>query len=196
MAACVAQLLWLAAAGPDSAARAQPQSSPARVRPDPAGPPDGHDLMLRWLARARERSATENVYTGGEVHAAERAELESLPPDAPAGLRLRLSLAVGRDDLRLGNNRAAAERLLEAYELAEGRDTEVTFQLGLAHLRLGETQNCIRHRHPDSCVLPIRSGGIHREQAGARAAVRYLAEVLEREPGHLAARWLANMARW
>ena len=155
---------------------------------------DGHSRMLRTLEGVRIRSAAENIYTGSDILAEERAELEELSDHAPATVRAKLVLSVGKDDLRLGDNRQAVERLREAYDLTEGRDIEVTFQLAVAFMRLGESRNCIHHRDPASCILPIREGGIHREQTGARNAIRYLTEVLDRKPDHLAARWLLNVA--
>ncbi len=154
----------------------------------------GHARMLRALEEVRIQSAAENIYTGSAVLVSVRSKLSALPDRAPAAQRARLLLSIGRDDLRLGDSEQAVEHLLEAYELTGGSDTEVTFQLALAFLRLGELRNCIRHRDAESCILPIRSGGIHKEQAGARGAVRYLTEVLERNPDDLAARWLLNVA--
>ena len=155
---------------------------------------DGHVRMLRLLGGIRDRSATENIYTGSEIRARERAELDRLPEGVSATTKAELLFEVGRDDLRLGHSSQAVERLLEAYELTRGRDIEVTFELAVAHMRLGEAQNCIGHRNPESCVLPVRSGGVHRDKTAVQSAIRYLEEVLGRKPDHLAARWLLNLA--
>ena len=167
---------------------------PIEPAPESIEEEDGHVRMLRLLGEIQNRSATENIYTGSEIGARERTELDRLPESASATARAELLSEVGRDDLRLGHNRQAVDRLLEAYNLTHGRDIEVTFQLAVAHMRLGEVQNCIGHRHPESCVLPIRSGGVHRDKTAVRNAVRYLEEVLGRKPDHLAARWLLNLA--
>ena len=45
-----------------------------------------------------------------------------------------------------------------------------------------------------SCLLPIRGGGIHRRTEGSTGALRALQEVLALEPENLRARWLLNVA--
>ena len=150
--------------------------------------------MLKLLREIRDRSSTENLYIGPAFHAREREQLEMLPADAPAAHRGRLHLFVGKDELRLGNNQRAVEHLLKAYELSDKSLVQPAFQLAVAHLRLGETQNCLAHRNAESCILPIRGGGVHQDQSGAREAIKYLKVVLDRQPKHIAARWLLNLA--
>ena len=155
---------------------------------------DSHRRMLELLRGIRDQGSRENVYTGDALHARERGQLELLPADAPASHRARLHLIVGKDELRLGRNEQAVAHLLKAYELSDKNLVQPAFQLAVAYLRLGETQNCLAHRNAESCILPIRGGGVHREQAGARTAIQYLKEVLDRRPEHIAARWLLNLA--
>ena len=155
---------------------------------------NGHQRMLKLLQEIRDRSATENSYTGVDIHSRERKQLESLPADAPTAQRARLHLLVGKDELRLGNNLRAVEHLLVAYELSDKSLVQPAFQLAVAYLRLGEAQNCLAHRNAESCILPIRGGGVHQEQTGARTAIKYLMEVLDRQPNHIASRWLLNLA--
>jgi VCBS repeat protein/ASPIC/UnbV protein len=66
--------------------------------------------------------------------------------------------------------------------------------LALCYLRLGEQQNCITRHTLESCLLPIRGGGVHTEQRGSRAAIREFATLLERSPDDFGARWLFNIA--
>lgn len=150
--------------------------------------------MLEWLERARDLSSTENIYTGVELLAGERAELEAMPGSVDPRSRAELYYRVGKDDLRLGNNEQAVDRLQRAYDLIGGNDTDLAFNLAVAYLRLAESQNCIAHRHPESCVLPIRAGGVHQQKRATYSAIRYLKEVLGRQPDHLTARWLLNLA--
>lgn len=155
---------------------------------------DGHERMVAELERVAARGSIENVYTGTDLLAAERAEFEALPADAEPAIRVRLGLQIGRDDLRLGRNQQAVERLKAADSLAGRESAETAFALAVAYLRLAESQNCVDHRDPRSCILPIEGGGLHRDQASARSAVRNLSRVLERQPNHLTARWLLNLA--
>ena len=78
------------------------------------------------------------------------------------------------------------------------------FLLAVAYLRLGETENCCLRYNAQSCILPIRGGGLHSQERGSRSAIRYFMEVLHeteraadpeliyeiREPS----RWLMNIA--
>lgn len=155
---------------------------------------DGHERMVAELERVAARGSTENPYTGMELLAAERAEFESLPADTEPATRVRLGLQIGRDDLRLGRNQQAVDQLKAAHALA-GRDSgEAAFALAVAYLRRAESENCVVHRDPRSCILPIEGGGLHRNQGSARNAVQFLSRVLERQPNHLTARWLLNLA--
>ena len=155
---------------------------------------DSHRRMLELLRDIRDQGSRGNEYTGDALHARERGQLELLPADVSAAHRARLHLIVGKDELRLGRNEQAVTHLLKAYELSDKNLVQPAFQLAVAYLRLGETQNCLAHRNAESCILPIRGGGVHREQAGARTAIRYLTEVLDHRPQHIAARWLLNLA--
>jgi len=64
----------------------------------------------------------------------------------------------------------------------------------MCHLRLGEQENCLLNHNADSCVLPIRGGGIHKLQRGSRGAITVLTDLLTRYPDDLRARWLVNIA--
>ena len=66
--------------------------------------------------------------------------------------------------------------------------------LGLASLRLGETDNCIRDHSAESCLLPIRGGGVHRRPEGSQRALELFGQVLRERPGDLSTRWLYNLA--
>ena len=185
--------LLVAASNAHSQAPGTRVEGPTTDRADPERQESGHARMVRTLEEVRLQSAAENIYTGSDILASEHAKLSALSDSTPSAERARLLLSIGKDELRLGGNEQAVDHLLEAYELTEGRDTEVTFQLAVAYLRLGESRNCIHHRDADSCILPVRGGGIHKEQTGARNAIRYLTEVSERNPDDLAARWLLNL---
>jgi len=61
-------------------------------------------------------------------------------------------------------------------------------------LRMGEQENCLNDHNADSCLFPIRNGGVHKLQRGSRGAVTVLKELLTKYPGELRARWLLNIA--
>ncbi len=64
----------------------------------------------------------------------------------------------------------------------------------MCHLRRGEVANCLLNHNGDSCIFPIKGGGVHKLPDGSRAAVRVLSELLEKYPQDLRARWLLNIA--
>jgi len=64
----------------------------------------------------------------------------------------------------------------------------------LAHLRLGEQENCLLNHTSDSCLFPIRGAGIHQLPRGSRGAIGAITEMLARNPHDLGARWLLNVA--
>jgi hypothetical protein len=63
-----------------------------------------------------------------------------------------------------------------------------------AYLRLGEELNCHLANNRDSCLLPLRGGGIHQKREGATRASEVLRRILDEDPGNLQARWLLNVA--
>ena len=85
------------------------------------------------------------------------------------------------------------KRTLQSKEYQEF-EAELYFQLAVASMRKGETDNCVNCQTGESCILPIQGEGIHKQQSGSKQATEYLLEVLGREPEHLTARWLLNVA--
>ncbi len=64
----------------------------------------------------------------------------------------------------------------------------------LCHLREAERLNCLTNHNADSCLLPLRDGGIHRWQEPSRRAITVLTNLLGEFPDNLSARWLLNVA--
>jgi hypothetical protein len=75
---------------------------------------------------------------------------------------------------------------------------ELHFLFGMVYLRHGETQNCCLLHNKDSCLLPIRDGGIHTRQEGARSAIvqfeKVVANTSRGTRRYLEALWLWNLA--
>ena len=176
---------------------------------DDAGPavgegsyPAGHLKMLELLAEIRESSREEHTFFASSTAHEMRAELERQGEAAS----WKLHLGYGVAELRLGNEQVGVEHLQRAYDLARRPGagvsapelSQASFYLGVGNLRLAETQNCCERRTADSCILPIRDGGVHTRREGSRNAVRYFTEVLSGTPpgtyGHFSARWLLNIA--
>ena len=170
-----------------------------------------HQRMLALLKQIADQTAETNSYIGEEIAYQLRSHLANLPVNASDLTRWRLHTELGEAELRLGNERAAIDQLTQAGKLLPRlrgqlpplRANQTLFRLGVAHMRQGETQNCCPNQigipsNPDSCILPLRDGGIHTQQEGSLKAITYLTEVLRNTtaelPLHLEARWLLNIA--
>jgi len=66
--------------------------------------------------------------------------------------------------------------------------------LGLAYLRLGEVENCIKGHAAESCILPIRGAGVHTDPMGSKNAVEIFQQLSYRFSRDLQSRWLLNVA--
>ena len=172
---------------------------------------DGHQKMLSLLKLIADQTAETNNYIGEGLAHQLRRHLANLPGDASDLKRWRLHAELGEAELRLGNEAAAIDQLTRAGKLLPELKGQLSplmanqtlFRLGVAYMRQGETQNCCPNEigiasNPDSCILPLRDGGIHTQQESSLQAITYLTEVLRNTtielPLHLEARWLLNIA--
>ncbi|MEC7583841.1 MAG: CRTAC1 family protein [Planctomycetota bacterium] len=174
---------------------------------DPAatsGPqqPAGHRQMVEALAGIAARTDDEHPYLGSLELRGLRDQLAELGDRSPTTLCLKAGIA----ELQQGNERAGIELLERARDqLAKDRGpnsqnalASANFFLGVGYLRLGETQNCCRTNHPDSCIVPFQEGALHQDPEGSTKAAEAFLAVVENTPAqsywHLAARWLLNIA--
>ncbi len=103
--------------------------------------------------------------------------------------------------LNAGRNREAQDefRAVEAVSMAKGGNVAgenrrlLRQRQALCFLREAERLNCLTNHNAESCLLPLRGGGIHREQAPSRAAWGVLTNLLAEFPEDLSARWLLNV---
>src|SRR5438445_9187128 len=87
------------------------------------------------------------------------------------------------------------EKLLTDHKLfGKAQKSWVRQNLAVSHLRIGELDNCLNNHTIDSCLMPIRAGGVHKIQRGSRGAIKILTEQLAEFPDDLSARWLINIA--
>lgn len=71
--------------------------------------------------------------------------------------------------------------------------TQIMKSLGIAALRLGERQNCTLGHSAESCIMPVKGTGVHRNTVGSSQAIEVYAELLRQNPGDLESRWLMNI---
>jgi hypothetical protein len=65
--------------------------------------------------------------------------------------------------------------------------------LGMSNLRLGERVNCIKNHTGESCIFPIRGGGVQQDTAATRSAINYYTDILTKNPNDLESKWLLNV---
>ena len=164
---------------------------------DPRGP--GTVKMAELLVRVagqveplNTRFLTAGQVTRWEAKFRETPELRNDP-----ATRFKYADAL----LNSGRNREAlaeydaVESLTRAagHELSASDRVQVRLNQALCHLREAERLNCLTNHNAESCLMPLRGGGIHREKAPSRAAFGVLTNLLAEFPGDLSARWLLNV---
>ncbi len=66
--------------------------------------------------------------------------------------------------------------------------------LAISYLRMGEQQNCCSSHNDESCMIPIKGKGIHKNRKGSESAIAIYSEILKKYPDDLGSRWLLNLA--
>jgi hypothetical protein len=121
-------------------------------------------------------------------------------PDLPIEIKMREVLA--ENLLKSGDSAGAVEELERLHTLCQQRGVVLTpaFEelirenLAMSYLRLGEQENCLHYHGQDSCLYPIKGGGVHVERRGAEGAFREFTEALQKDSNDLKSRWLLNIA--
>jgi hypothetical protein len=120
----------------------------------------------------------------------------------PSSERLPMRFLYATELLNAGRFRDAISELDGLAEDARTSEPQrwprfypaVTIQKAMAYLRMAEEENCHQSNTADSCLLPIRGGGVHVRREGSTRAIEVLDEVLSVQPDELRARWLLNVA--
>ena len=167
---------------------------------------EGHRRMVGVLAELSEQAYRIDPIYGQNRLQELRRERAEVDDGTPKQTLLALYPALALQELIQGNNAEALELYESAYDLAKELPEKerprsfvnLTFNLAVACLRFGESQNCVARHTSQSCILPIEGSGRHAEPEGSRRAIGYLMEVLAMtEPNadtFLGARWLLNIA--
>jgi hypothetical protein len=123
-------------------------------------------------------------------------------PALPLAKEVRVRFDLANYLLQAGDSAAAVHEIeiLRTRQQAEhivfkpDFDRQITELHGLACLRSGEQQNCLTNHNAQSCVYPIRGGGIHLNRQGAECAVAQWSQLLRDGHGTLIDKWLLNLA--
>jgi len=165
------------------------------------GPSDSHTQMVQLLETTADRAETENEY----VETRRIQELEEQLNTAGHGTleqRFMVNWQLGSLYINQGENNKAVAALSVVHQLLPEAKSYLTdeqintllFDTAVAHLRVAEAQNCVHCETGEGCILPIRGAGVHNRRQGSRNAIKYLQQLLAREPGNLRAVWLLNFA--
>ena len=170
----------------------------------PGTPMPNQPESTRRMAAMLQKIAADGAPYENPYRASETADLlrSALAAVSDPTERQKYRLPYGNALLRAGASREA----LAQYQHYEAGLRERTPDLpahlfarvqtlkAISHLRIGEQENCLLNHNGDSCLFPIRDGGIHQLPEGSRAAITELTALLEKFPGDLRARWLLNIA--
>ena len=160
---------------------------------------ESHRQMLAALRDVCARTSEENLYLQERTLQMAQERLASLGPAADRTEVWKTKLRIGLEEFRLGHEEESIRcleelaRSLDKTELGKkpANRTKLSFQLGVAYLRLAETQNCCQRYTPDSCVFPIRGEGIHQQQEASRTAVKHFTQTLRTSPVEM-----KSLSRW
>ena len=179
---------------------------------------NSHSLMIDALKEIGKSAEVWHPYLGDSELNQIRKIAERNQATATPDQRCDLHFLAGLQEGRLGNLRDAIRDIKAAYDMLpdtsfeEGKKSYITFKLGVAFLRLGETENCCVQGGPESCIVPIGPAGVHTQKEGSENAIKYFLEVLQSgeetvfarkdaNPNsanqvrtHQAAMWLLNVA--
>ncbi|HZM70793.1 MAG TPA: CRTAC1 family protein [Candidatus Cryosericum sp.] len=161
--------------------------------------PGTKKMAARLLELERNSDPMENPWGGAGRVEMVRAKLQGLS-DPKQYLRLQSQLCT--ELLNAGKSMEAIEELTALQKFVSEQKVDLSApdrqylstMTALAHLRLGEQENCLARHSTESCLLPIRGSGIHTLDRGSRGAIRVLTERLTATPDDLEARWLLNVA--
>ena len=139
-----------------------------------------------------------NFLAGGQVGVLKQMLAQNPALGQDLSFRYRLAEALlnaGRNTESLAEFDAFERLATQRGEPPTGQNKfNLRFSQALCYLREGERLNCQTNHNADSCLLPIRGGGIHRWQTPSRTAASILTDLLKESPDNLSARWLLNIA--
>ncbi len=163
--------------------------------------------MLALLAEIHAKAPRQNPYLGDRKLKQLEEEIQQTGANAPRKAVARLHYELAHNQLRLGFNEEAVASFKKSLELVQGFPRSewppfarsVTYNLGVACMRVGERANCVARHTAQSCILPIQGHGVHVDKEGSRQAMQWFREALANADEddaalRLSARWLLHIA--
>ena len=172
-----------------------------------------HERMRAILKEIADRTPEEHPFLSEKRVRHYESEWAKLGVESSQIHRANVKFQLGKAHIHLNHLQTGIDHLFKAYQLlpsiqfssAEMKarsSNRIRYQLALAYLRLGETENCCLRHSGDSCIVPIQGDGLHTRQEGSRQAIKYFLEVLNHASDDMneqveiiqPARWLLNIA--
>lgn len=167
-----------------------------------------HERMLAQLSQLKRRVNLDHPFIGNGKLQILQNQLARLTPNSPLRDQVGIRFELGKEELRLANEERAIEhfqwclqrlaKIDDSSLKSKSVQSRLLFQLAVAYLRLGETQNCCLRNTPESCILPIGAAAVHKNRKGSEEAIKALMKTLALVPSkselHWKCRWLLNIA--
>ncbi len=99
--------------------------------------------------------------------------------------------------LKLGQEKNALgiyEQLIKSLDPSVPVYKELLKNYAIACVRLGERDNCVLDHNAESCIIPIRGMGIHKNKNGSSKAIEVYQKLLAEDSEDYESRWLLNIA--
>ncbi len=152
--------------------------------------------MAKILESMRQRNNSKDNPFSSE---SKLAYLDSIISRASVSDTRRASLLAYKAYILLedGDEKQAFTILSKVLSQLKEKDAgyhEVLKTYAIAALRLGERQNCAMSHSAESCLMPIKGMGVHRNEFGSSRAIEAYETLLKLDPSDLESRWLLNIA--
>ena len=163
-----------------------------------------HMAMNKYFSQLIKKDKITNPYYGNSLAKRYEAALVLAQKDenkpAIASLTARLGLAL----VDYGNIDEGIEKLNQAYKIYDTpqfpKNTlgELAYAMGVAYMRMGETDNCCANNVADSCIVPFSKTAIHTEREGSETAIKFFKQSINTEgvlpETKYKSMWLMNLA--
>ena len=169
-------------------------------------PADSQQIMINALDAIVRRLPDENVYLGSRYNRIAKQRYDQLLPTTSVEDRWSVIYALAKLELLAGSLDHSVALFQEAEATIRDETQAVRpnllhqfyFDLGMAFLRMGETQNCCQRNLPSSCIFPFSPESVHQNERGAKTACYWFQRVLDqthpKSELHLSAQWLLNVS--
>ena len=166
---------------------------------------DSHRTMVAALERVRVSAYRDTRYFSDHKQLlALREALAKQDSNTPFTVRFNALYDLTLFESEQGNvdeavrHGKAAERIFRQPQLKLETLDSLKLLIAQSYLRLAEDQNCCANPNGETCIFPIRGGGIHRKEEGSRKALPYLYAVSTSQTAtiedRMDATWLISIA--